>query len=74
VAQVAASASAKDAQHVLNELHAMITPPLTSSVEPAVVGAAHLFRASVAGFTSMEAAKAFCARAASVSKTCWVHR
>jgi hypothetical protein len=74
VAQVAASSSAKDAQHVLNELHAMITPPLTTSVEPAVVQNAHIFRASVAGFTSMEAAKAFCARAASVSKTCWVHR
>jgi len=74
VAQVAASSSVKDAQHVLNELRAQITPPLTGSVEPAVVNNAHLFRASVSGFTSMEAAKAFCARAASVSKTCWVHR
>jgi hypothetical protein len=74
VAQVAASSSAKDAQHVLNQLRAQITPPLTGSVEPAVVNNAHLFRASVSGFSSMEAAKAFCARAASVSKTCWVHR
>jgi len=74
VAQVAASSSAKDAQRVLNELHAMISPPLAGSIEPAVVNNAHLFRASVSGFTSMEAAKAFCARAASVSKTCWVHR
>ena len=74
VAQVAASSSAEDAQHVLNQLHAMIAPPLTGSVAPAVVNNAHLFRASVSGFASMEAAKAFCARAASVSKTCWVHR
>jgi hypothetical protein len=74
VAQVAASSSAKDAQHVLNQLRAQITPPLTGSVEAAVVNNAHLFRASVSGFSSMEAAKAFCARAASVSKTCWVHR
>jgi hypothetical protein len=74
VAQVASVPDAKDAERVLRALHGLITPPLTTSVEPAVVQNAHLFRASVSGFTSMEAAKAFCARAASVSKTCWVHR
>jgi hypothetical protein len=73
VAQVAASASAQGAQHVLDRLHALITPPLTSSVEAATVANAAVFRASVIGFVSLGDAQAFCARAASVSKTCWVH-
>jgi hypothetical protein len=73
VAQVAAAGSAKDAQRVLNALHGLITPPLTQTVEPAVVANASIFRASVVGFVSLADAKAFCARAASVSKTCWVH-
>jgi hypothetical protein len=73
VAQVAAAASAKDAQRVLNQLHGLITPPLTPTVEAAVVQNASIYRASVVGFASLADAKAFCARAASVSKTCWVH-
>ena len=39
----------------------------------ATVNNAHIFRASVSGFVSLGDAQAFCARAASVSKTCWVH-
>jgi hypothetical protein len=73
VAQVAASPTAQDAQHVLDRLHSLITPPLTSGVEPVMVHNAQLFRASVTGFVSLGDAQAFCARAASVSKTCWVH-
>jgi sporulation related protein len=73
VAQVAASATAQGAQHVLDQLHALITPPLAASVEAATVKNAAVFRASVAGFVSLGDAQAFCARAASVSKTCWVH-
>ena len=73
VAQVAASTTAQGAQHVLDRLHALITPPLTSSVEAATVNNAAVFRASVTGFVSLGDAQAFCARAASVSKTCWVH-
>jgi hypothetical protein len=73
VAQVAASPTAAAAQHVLDRLHGMITPPLTVSVEPATVQNAHIFRASVIGFVSLADAQAFCARVASVSKTCWVH-
>jgi len=72
VAQVAASTTAQAAQHVLDRLHALITPPLTSSVEAATVNNAAVFRASVTGFVSLGDAQAFCARAASVSKTCWV--
>jgi hypothetical protein len=73
VAQVAAVATAKDAQRVLNALHGLIAPPLTATVEPATVQNANIYRASVVGFASLADAKAFCARAASVSKTCWVH-
>jgi hypothetical protein len=73
VAQVAAAANAKDAQRVLNQLHGLITPPLTQTVEAATVQNASIWRASVVGFVSLADAKAFCARAASVSKTCWVH-
>jgi hypothetical protein len=73
VAQVAASPTAEGAQHVLDRLRTLITPPLTSDVEAATVNNAHLFRASVLGFVSLSDAQAFCARAASVSKTCWVH-
>jgi hypothetical protein len=73
VAQVAASPTAVGAQRVLDRLQALITPPLTGSVEPATVNNAAVFRASVAGFVSLGDAQAFCARAASVSKTCWVH-
>ncbi len=73
VAQVAASPTAQGAQHELDRLHALITPPLTSGVEAAQVGGAQVFRASVSGFDTLRDAQAFCARAASVSKTCWVH-
>lgn len=73
VAQVAASPTAQGAQHVLGQLRALITPPLAGSVEAATVKNAAVFRASVAGFVSLGDAQAFCARAASVSKTCWVH-
>jgi hypothetical protein len=73
VAQVAASPTAQGAQQVLDRLHALIAPPLTGGVEAATVNNAHLFRASVTGFVSLSDAQAFCARAASVSKTCWVH-
>jgi hypothetical protein len=73
VAQVAASDSAQGAQRVLDRLHSLIAPPLTSGVEAATVNNAHVFRASVTGFVSLGDAQAFCARAASVSKTCWVH-
>ena len=73
VAQVAASPTAQGAQHVLDRLHALIAPPLTSGVEAAMVQNAQVFRASVTGFVSLSDAQAFCARAASVSKTCWVH-
>jgi hypothetical protein len=58
----------------LTALHAEITPPLSGSVEPAVVNNAHIFRASVSGFSSLAEAQAFCAHVAHVSKTCWVHR
>ncbi len=73
VAQVAASDTAQGAQHVLDRLRSLIAPPLTSGVEAATVNNAHLFRASVTGFVSLSDAQAFCARAQSVSKTCWVH-
>ncbi|HEY2708643.1 MAG TPA: SPOR domain-containing protein [Caulobacteraceae bacterium] len=73
VAQVAASPTAKAAQHVLDQLHGLIAPPLTASVEAAQVQNQHIFRASVSGFASLTDARAFCNRAASVSKTCWVH-
>jgi hypothetical protein len=73
VAQVAASPTAQGAQHVLDRLHSLITPPLTSGVESATVQNAQVFRASITGFISLSDAQAFCARAASVSKTCWVH-
>ena len=73
VAQVAASDTAQGAQRVLDRLHSLITPPLASGIEAATVNNAHLFRASVSGFVSLGDAQAFCARAASVSKTCWVH-
>ena len=73
VAQVAASPTAQGAQRVLDRLHSLITPPLTSGVEAATVQSAQVFRASVTGFVSLSDAQAFCARAASVSKTCWVH-
>jgi len=73
VAQVAASDTAQGAQHVLDRLRSLITPPLAGGVEAATVQNAHVFRASVSGFVSLGDAQAFCARAASVSKTCWVH-
>lgn len=72
VAQVAASADMHDAERVLRELKPLITAPLTTSVEQAVVGGAHLWRADVIGFATAEDAKAFCKSAAHVSKTCWV--
>ena len=59
---------------MIDALHGLITPPLSASVAPAVVDNNHIFRASVSGFSSMAEAQAFCAHAAHVSKTCWVHR
>jgi len=73
VAQVAASPDARDAQRVLDRLRGQITAPLTTAVEPASVAGAQVYRASVVGFASAADAKAFCSRAASVSKTCWAH-
>jgi hypothetical protein len=72
VAQVAASASLPDAQKVLRALKPLIAPPLTTSIEQAVVGAAHVYRADVVGFQTAADAKAFCRSAAQWSKTCWV--
>lgn len=72
VAQVAASADARDAERVLRELKSLITAPLTTSIEQAVVGGAHVYRADVIGFASAADAKDFCKSAAHVSKTCWV--
>jgi hypothetical protein len=73
VAQVAASADSKDAQRVLDRVRGQVASPLTTTVELATVGAAQVYRASVVGFASAADAKAFCARIASVSKTCWAH-
>ena len=72
VAQVAASPTAKGAQRVLNALRAQITPPLSGTVEPALVNGAQVYRANVTGFASKAEARAFCLQAAGVSKTCWV--
>jgi len=72
IAQVAASASERDAEKVLRELKALIAPPLTTTIEQAVVGTAHVYRADVVGFASAADAKAFCKSAAQISKTSWV--
>ena len=72
IAQVAASASQHDAETVLRELKGLIAPPLTTTIEQAQVGAAHVYRADVVGFASAADAKAFCKSAAHISKTCWV--
>ena len=72
IAQVAASANEHDAEKVLRELKGLIAPPLTTTIEQAVVGAAHVYRADVVGFESAAEAKAFCKSAAQISKTCWV--
>ena len=72
IAQVAASASQRDAEKVLRELKGLIAPPLTTTIEQAQVGAAHVYRADVVGFASAADAKAFCKSAAHISKTCWV--
>jgi hypothetical protein len=72
IAQVAASASQHDAEKVLRELKGLIAPPLTTTIEQAQVGAAHVYRADVVGFASAAEAKAFCKSAAQISKTCWV--
>lgn len=72
VAQVAASADLHDAEKVLRELKPLIAPPLTSTIEQAVVGSAHVYRADVVGFQTAADAKAFCRSAAPWSKTCWV--
>jgi hypothetical protein len=72
IAQVAASASQHDAEKVLRELKGLIAPPLTTTIEQAQVGAAHVYRADVVGFASAADAKAFCRSAAQISKTCWV--
>ena len=72
VAQVAASADLHDAEKVLREVKPLIAPPLTSTIEQAVVGSAHVYRADVVGFQTAADAKAFCRSAAQWSKTCWV--
>ncbi len=72
IAQVAASANEHDAEKVLRELKGLIAPPLTTTIEQAQVGAAHVYRADVIGFASAADAKAFCKSAAHISKTCWV--
>jgi len=72
IAQVAASASEHDAEKVLRELKGLIAPPLTTTIEQAVVGTAHVYRADVVGFATAADAKAFCRSAAQISKTCWV--
>jgi hypothetical protein len=72
VAQVAASSNVHDAEKVLRELRPLIAAPLTTTIEQAVVGGAHVFRADVVGFSSAADAKAFCKSAADISKTCWV--
>jgi hypothetical protein len=72
IAQVAASANEHDAEKVLRELKGLIAPPLTTTIEQAVVGTAHVYRADVVGFASAADAKAFCRSAAQISKTCWV--
>jgi hypothetical protein len=72
IAQVAASADVHDAEKVLRELKGLIAPPLTTTIEQAQVGAAHVYRADVVGFASAADARAFCKSAAHVSKTCWV--
>jgi hypothetical protein len=72
VAQVAASPSADGAQRVLDALKSLIVSPLAGSVQPAVVQGVKVYRANVAGFASAADAKAFCAQASHVAKTCWV--
>ena len=72
VAQVAASASLQDAEKVLRQLKPLIAAPLTTNIEQALVGTAHVYRADVAGFQTAADAKAFCRSAAQWSKTCWV--
>jgi hypothetical protein len=72
VAQVAASANLQDAEKALRELKRLIEPPLTSKIEQAVIGSAHVYRADVVGFQTAADAKAFCRSAAPWSKTCWV--
>jgi hypothetical protein len=72
VAQVAAVPDAHAAQKVLDKLRDLIAPPLTTKVEAATVQNVKLYRASVDGFATVADARAFCARAASISKTCWV--
>jgi hypothetical protein len=74
VAQASASPTAKGAQGVLKALGGLITPPLTGTVDEATVQGAKVYRADVAGFSSIAEAKAFCAKAASVAKTCWTRR
>jgi hypothetical protein len=73
VAQVAAAPDARAAQKVLDRLRDLIAPPLSTKVEAATVQNVKLYRASVDGFATVADARAFCAKAAGVSKTCWVH-
>lgn len=72
VAQVAASPNVHDAEKVLRELKPLIAAPLTTTIEQADVGGAHVYRADVVGFQTAADAKAFCRSVAHVSKTCWV--
>jgi hypothetical protein len=72
IAQVAASPTAKGAARVLGQLKTLLAPPLAGDVEPAIVGGAQVYRVSVSGFASAADARAFCARAQQVVKTCWV--
>lgn len=72
IAQVAASANVHDAEKVLRQLKPLLAPPLTTNIEQAVVGTAHVYRADVVGFSTAAEGKAFCRAAAPWSKTCWV--
>ncbi len=69
---MAASPNVHDAEKVLRELRPLIAAPLTTTIEQAVVGGAHVYRADVVGFATAGDAKAFCKSAAPWSKTCWV--
>jgi len=72
VAQVAASPDIRDARRVLAELKALIAPPLSAAIEPALIDGVRQYRAGVLGFASTADARAFCARAADAAPSCWV--
>ncbi len=73
-AQVAASRTAQAAQKVLGSLKTLIAPPLTASVQLALVRNRQFYRASVGGFASLASARAFCVQATRVTGQCWVRQ